>query len=179
MNHPWASGLRTRFLMPTHLLKHFWAGAWHWRVVRFTSAGGWRRVKVAVEWQLWLPSLSYPRGNYINRRTNTHAAARIHRENSSDYSLRGWLGGFHPWVKQLPSHVYNFWQESDYVFGLRLSYTQCCTVSYLMFKAAVCVSAKLESTKWIKPHSSHCFGLIFLFEFTLTWQASWIRLLSF
>lgn len=41
-------------------------------------------VKVVDRWQLQLPSLSYPRGNYINSRTYACMSACIHQQNTEN-----------------------------------------------------------------------------------------------
>lgn len=72
-------------LMSIRLVKHLLL-----RVMWFTSADSRYYVEAANGWQLWLPSLSYPRGNYINSRTYACTSACIHQQNTDKALITPW-----------------------------------------------------------------------------------------
>lgn len=146
----------------------------------FTSAGSRHYAGVADGWQLWLPSLSYPRGNYINSRTYACSSACVHQQ-TTDKALitpRGvdWMNFTAEYSSFLPMCLtfvmitclaldyHNTHLKVHYVWHLGLQFN----LEYINAGGRNERKHSLNKTK-------HGFLLIFLYDRTLTWQASWIR----
>lgn len=161
--------------IPSHLVKHLLL-----RVMWFTSAGSRHYVGVANGWQLWLPSLSYPRGNYINSRTNACMSACVHQQ-TTDKALitpRGvdWMNFTAEYSSFLPMCL-----TFVMITCLALDYHNThLTVHYrwhlgLQFNLEYINAGGSKERKHSLNKTMHGFLLIFLCDRTLTWQASWIR----
>lgn len=135
-------------------------------------------VKVG-RWQLQLPSLSYPQGNYFNSRTHARMSACIHQQNSEKALITPWGVDWMSYTAEdssLPSMCLTF--TRNVIMCLALDTLQYPILS-LTFRKAIynnkCRKGTMRKTNNWFNRTMHAFLLIFLYDCTLTWQASWIR----